>query len=180
MNRSATDTDTVDTTEPEIGPPDGGYISIPTSWSLDLGAGNGFIFNGSLESAYDLVYYERWYLNPSTSTAETQLDCIEIEVSSDAVTWYSVLYWCDGIPDTNTNIDINVIGGAETDNRAFPPPPLYANPLRPDLPTGVTIDVDAPLVTLGAPNGVYRYLRFSQVPEGGADGPQIDAIEILP
>jgi uncharacterized repeat protein (TIGR01451 family) len=182
--RSATDVDTLDaTSEPEIDvPPDGGYISVGTSLVIDLGLPKGFLFNGT-EAAYDFVYYERWYLNPSTGIAELQLDCVEVEVSTDATTWYTVFYWCDGggtAANPNTNVDINVIGGLETDNRSFPPPPLYANPSRPDIPTGITIDVDAPLVTAGAPNGNYRYIRFSQVPEGGADGPQIDSIELFP
>jgi hypothetical protein len=101
----------------------------------------------------------------------------------DSSAWYTVLYWCDdpsALPDTNSNIDITSIGGTEYDNRIFPPPPLYASPFRPDIPTGVTIDIDAPLMVQSAPSGNYRYIRFIQPPQGGGDGPEIDSVEIFP
>jgi uncharacterized repeat protein (TIGR01451 family) len=186
LNRSATDTDVLDTTEPEIGPPDGGYIVVGSQFTLDLGAGNGISFdNTNPESLYDFVYYERWYYDSGTGTPQVQLDCIQVQVSMDSSTWYTVLYWCDdptALPDTNSNIDINDpdIGGTEYDNRIFPPPPLYASPFRPDIPTGVTIDIDAPLMAQSAPSGNYRYIRFIQPPQGGGDGPEIDSVEIFP
>lgn len=178
--RSATDVDMLDTFEPEIGPPDGGYIVVGSQYILDLGAGNAIAYAGAAEPAWDFVYFERWFLD-SDGTAKVHLDCIEVQVGQSATgPWHRVFYWCDNVADTNSNVDINVIGGSEPDNRAFPPPPLYAHPFRPDLPTGVAIDIDAPLMALGLPPGNYQYIRFLQTPEGGGDGPEIDSVYVLP
>lgn len=178
--RSAQDTDTLDTGEPELGPPDGGSLEV-SDYIFDLGAANALVHTGA-ETAWDFVFFERWVMNPLTGAGMLELDCVEVQVGQSATgpDWYTVLFWCDGNLDDNTNVGITFIGGSEFDNRVFPPPPLYVHPFRPDLPIGVAIDIDAPLNTKFAPIGNYQYIRFIQPPMGGSDGPEIDSILLLP
>jgi uncharacterized repeat protein (TIGR01451 family) len=115
---------------------------------------------------YDLVYYERL---SASSPSQISLDHIQIEVSTDGVTWITVFYWGNAILDTNTNVGALGYGGGagEPDNQVVPLSDLYGS-----LPhqTGIAIDVDAI-----AP-GSYRYVRLSPV-SGCCTG--WDALEIL-
>lgn len=107
-------------------------------------------------SGYDFVYYER------LSGSGIQMDQVIVEISPDNVTWYTVLYWGDVFPDTNTNIDGF---SPETDNFIISEVNLWNR-------IGILIDID-PIV----PPGSYPYIRFSD--PGTGDGADIDAIELL-
>jgi uncharacterized repeat protein (TIGR01451 family) len=123
-------------------------------------------------AGYDLVYYEL------ANGAGIQMDLVVLEIG-DGNTWYTVFYWGDDAADTNSNMDIGVIGGTETDNRDFSALPdaavLYNG-------TGVTIELDGVV-----PPGTYPYFRILSPPsaahpsgvdtDGGCD---VDAIVILP
>jgi len=97
------------------------------------------------------------------------MDWVIVQIS-DGYNWYTVLDWGGGSADTNTNIDINYIGGTEDDNRSIASSGLYGG-------SGIAIDLDG----MGIPNGTYPYLRII-APAGDAanDGCDVDAIEILP
>jgi hypothetical protein len=101
-----------------------------------------------------------------SSPGRIALDWVKIEISQDGITWYTVFYWGDSIPDTNSNVDISnpLFGGTEVDNRSILTTSLYNT-------TGITIDVDP-----FAPAGSYPWMRISS-PAGSANGPDIDAIQ---
>lgn len=175
-DNSATDLDS-STNEPDIGDPDGNWYDVPASPGsyliVDLGPGN-INYNGSLDGgAYDLVYFERYYFG------NVELDCVQVEIGPASTgPWFGIFHWCDSTPDANTNVDINVIGGSEDDNRKFPPGTLYGTS---PYDTGITIDIHQPLFDAGAASGIYRYLKISQPwSGGGSDGPDIDSIFICP
>lgn len=122
-------------------------------------------------AGYDLVYYEK--LN-GTGIA---MDLVALELG-DGNNWYPIFYWGDDMPDTNSNMDISVIGGPETDNRDFTSSPaadvLYNG-------TGIAIELDTVV-----PPGTYPYIRVISPPtaaySNGVDldgGGEIDAIAIL-
>ena len=124
----------------------------------------------------DFVYYE--ITSPGFPT-QIDMDWVRIEISSDGSTWYQVFLWQDiSAPDTNTNVDLSLVGDVcqisgvptEIDNCTIPITRLYPQPTG---GTGITIDVDGIV-----PPGSYPWMRISGV--GGMDGPNIDAIEILP
>lgn len=118
--------------------------------------------NGDV-GVWDLVYYEL----PAGSGI--LMDQVTLQIG-DGNNWYTILNWGDNNADTNTNININSIGGVEDDNRDIASGLLYSA-------TGVAIDLD----TLAIPPGTYSYIRIT-TPAGdsGADGADIDAIESLP
>jgi hypothetical protein len=94
------------------------------------------------------------------------MDWVRIEISLDGSAWYTVFLWGDANPDTNSNLNTNVIGGVEGDNRLINTVDLYNQ-------TGVTIDIDAiPGIAAGS---TYSWIRISGI--GGADGPDIDSIQ---
>lgn len=159
-NNQSKDIDMPASTEPDIGPPDGNdFVVIP-------GASKIIIFSPPIvangDAAPDFVYYE-----VLASPTRVDLDWVMIEISPDGVTWYQVFFWGDGLPETNSNVDITVIGGTEADNRPFLPTDLYNT-------TGITIDVDT-----NVPPGSYPWMRISS-PAGSTDGANIDSIEVLP
>lgn len=127
------------------------------------------VVNG--HASYDLVYYE---LPNGTGI---QMDIVVLEIG-DGSNWYTILYWGDDIADTNSNMDISVLGGAETDNSDFTSPPaglLYNG-------TGILIELDGVV-----PQGTYPYVRLISPPTApylsGVDldgGCEADAIVILP
>jgi hypothetical protein len=89
--------------------------------------------------------------------------------------WYMIFNWGNGIADTNSNLNITVVGGAENDNEVYDRTavPLYGTP---QLNTGITIDIDG-YAPAGTP---YQWLRIS-VPTGGPnDGADVDSILVLP
>lgn len=123
-------------------------------------------------AGYDLVYYEL------ANGAGIAMDLVALEIG-DGNNWYTVFYWGDDVADTNSNMNIGVIGGTETDNRDFSTLPdasvLYNG-------TGVTIELDGVV-----PPGTYPYFRILSPPTAsypsGLDtdgGCEVDAIVILP
>ena len=173
-NNIATDSDTSTSTQPNIGPPDGVDINPGTTGSITILFSPAIVANGDV-GVPDFVYYEIM----STATA-IDLDWVRIEISSDGIVWHQVFLWQNPSPsDTNTNVDLGLVGGfcldtgfpAEDDNCSIPVTSLYPYP-----GTGITVDVDGmPGIVTGTS---YPWMRISGV--GGANGPNIDAIEILP
>jgi uncharacterized repeat protein (TIGR01451 family) len=127
------------------------------------------VVNG--HAGYDLVYYER------PNLAGIAMDVVALAIS-DGINWYTIFYWGDNMADTNSNMDISVLGGSETDNRDFtsPPPGLLYNG------TGIAMELDGVV-----PPGTYPYIRFISPPAPGYPdgvnldgGIEVDAITILP
>ena len=173
-NNSATDTDALANTLPYLGigsAPDGITYLLPTGSSVTLAFNTPLIVNG--HPSWDLIFYE---LPIGTGIG---MDWITVQVG-DGTNWYTVFYWGDGIPDTNSNLNINVIGGTEDDNRDFSTQPasdvLYPFNTTPGASnTGIAMDLDGVV-----PNGTYPYIRFI-APAGDLDGgTEIDAVSILP
>jgi uncharacterized repeat protein (TIGR01451 family) len=179
-DNSASDTDT-ENTEPDIGPPDGSYYVLPDGSSVTYLLSTPISADGS--STPDLVYYEALVQTPPLPP-EVLMDWVVIEISVDQVTWYTVFFWGDCAPpdppgppgtctaDTNTNVNINIIGGYESDNRSFDPATLYNS-------SGVTIDIDPiPGILTGVD---YTYIRITAPIVGGSngygDGLTVDAIQ---
>jgi uncharacterized repeat protein (TIGR01451 family) len=179
-NNSATDSDqlvVVDATPPQIGTnPDGTIYNLSSSSYLTLPLN--ITVNG--HSSWDLAYYER----PSGSGVA--LDWIIVQIG-DGKNWYTVFYWGDNYPnsnpDTNTNMDFNIlptpaippfIPPQEPDQRDIPTASLYTDPVS-GASTGIAIDLDGIV-----PSGNYSYIRFF-APPGDTDGhTEIDAYQILP
>lgn len=136
--------------------------------SLTLRFSTPLVVNG--HGGYDLVYYER------PNGAGIAMDIVGLEVG-DGNNWYRIFYWGDEAADTNSNMDISVIGGSENDNRDFTSPPagfLYNG-------TGVLIELDGIV-----PPGTYPYIRIISPPAPGYPngtnidgGCELDAIAIL-
>ena len=108
------------------------------------------------------------------------MDWVQVEISADGSTWFTVFFWGDGIPDTNTNLNINIIGGVEGDNRAFDPANavFYTSPAPLSISSGVTIDIDAiPGITMGTD---YYWIQLTAPQIGGSygdsDGLEVDSI----
>jgi uncharacterized repeat protein (TIGR01451 family) len=172
-NNSATDTDTPAgaAASPNIVPPDGSYINPGAGGSVTLVFSPAIVADGDV-GAPDLVYYE------IISTApDIALDWVRIEISTDGSSWITVFDWGNGSPDKNTNVDLALVGDlcqtggvpAETDNCAIPITRLYNNS------TGISIDIDAiPGIMSGAS---YPWMKITGT---GSQGPDIDAIQILP
>ncbi|HXF86396.1 MAG TPA: DUF11 domain-containing protein [Anaerolineales bacterium] len=171
-NNSATDTNTNQSGEPEVGPPDGGVISIGDGGSVTFYLSQPIVANG--DGAADFVYYELYI----PAIPGIYLDQVIIEISADGSTWFPVFYWGDNAADTNTNVNIALpnINAAcpsgEVDNCPIPSSELYNN-------SGVTIDVDnSPLSAV--PLGNYYWIRFTEPGLTPGDGAHVDSIEILP
>lgn len=94
------------------------------------------------------------------------MDMVIIQISEDGSNWHTVFYWGNGIADTNSNLNINIIGGSEDDNRDIASSWLING-------TGVGIDIDA----LGL-SDTYPYLRITAPSGGAGDGCDVDAIQI--
>lgn len=173
-NNTATDSDTSNTTDPNIGPPDGSWVSPGPGTFITMVFSPPVVVNGDV-GTYDFVYYERL-----ASPTSVDFDWVQVEISPDGITWYQVLYWGDpgGVPDTNTNVDLSLVGDicqvagvpTENDNCNIPIARLYNN-----NSTGIAIDVDG----IGIPLGSYPWMRITS-PAGGANGTDVDAIQILP
>lgn len=174
---------------PDFGLPNGGFITIGDGNPAAFLLPTPIIASG--DATPDFVYFEHVF---DIATSSVLLDWVQIEISTDQVTWYTVFFWGNctvpvppGPPgtctaDTNTNVNINVIGGYENDNRSFtlPTTVLYASPSAPAYYSGVTIDIDAiPGIATGTD---YYWIRVT-APQiggtyGGADGLDIDAIQL--
>ena len=142
--------------------PDGSFTGPSSGGNLTFQV----IINVNGHSGPDIVFYEQ------PMAPGIHMDWVVVSISQDGHNWYTVFYWGDGNPDTNSNLNINVLGGAELDNRQIDAANLYSNN---GFATGITIDLD-PVV----PAGTYNYIRF-YAPVGDADnGCDLDAIQILP
>jgi hypothetical protein len=144
--------------------PSGTSVTLAFSTPLTVGTGS------------SLVYYEMGL----AGTSGIQMDRVIIEIS-DGYNWYTIFNWGGGGADTNSNLNVAVIGGSENDNRDFSFIPasdvLYpfgtgavGNPA-----TGITIQVDGIV-----PNGSYPYIRITAPSGDSGDGCDVDAIQILP
>jgi uncharacterized repeat protein (TIGR01451 family) len=149
---------------------DGLTTSVSPGSSITFTFASPLVVNA--HAGYDLVYYE---LPNGTGIA---MDLVVLEIG-DGTNWYTIFYWGDDVADTNSNMNIKVLGGAETDNRDFTSSPnsdiLFNS-------TGVLIELDGVV-----PPGTYPYLRLISPPTAaypaGVDldgGCEADAIEILP
>ncbi len=170
-NNSASDTDQaiISSTFPDgnIGTTKDGQVDV-----LVPGASLTLALNSPLvvgeHAGYDLVFYE---LANGTGIA---MDLVKLEIS-DGYNWYTIFSWGEdpNVADTNSNMDISVIGGAETDDRDFTYPPLS------DIlynSTGILIQLDGVV-----PDGIYPYIRITSPVTGDIDGGcEIDGIEVLP
>ena len=165
---SATDIDiliTADTPPPgiEIGTgPNNNYYGIPAGSALTFSVS--LIANG--DAGPDLVVYE--YNNAGT----VFLDWMIVQVG-DGSNWYTVFYWGDDLPDTNTNLDFTLLpplSPPEPDERPIPAttPPFYNN-------HGIAIDIDA-IVS----SGTYQWLRIVSPIDNNDNQVEIDAVEFLP
>jgi len=174
-NNSAIDTNT-QSAGPNFGPPDGGYFipgdGVPVTYILPTP-----ITADGNTTTPDFVYFE-YMLLPAD---EVLMDWVQVEISADGSTWFTVFFWGDGVSDANTN----VAGiGPEDDNYSFNPAStfLYASPSAPTIYSGVTIDIDA---ITGSPAGTtYSWIRITapDIPPGSgnygsADGLTLDSIQ---
>jgi uncharacterized repeat protein (TIGR01451 family) len=166
-NNSAADSNAPASTEPDIGPPDSFWISIPQGTSMTLMLSPAIVADGD-NGTPDFVYFERL-----ATPTYIEMDWVRVEISSDGSTWYQVFYWgdTDGLPDTNTNLDVqNLISDlcpTEIDNCHIPPARLYSSS---GISTGITVDID-PFV----PPGNYPWLRITSPPS--SDASEVDAIQ---
>ena len=167
-NNSSSDTDWFINSSPfpngNIGTTKDGSITVlPPGSSATLTFGTPVVVGS--HAGYDLVFYEL------PSGTGIMMDHVSIQVG-DGYNWYTVFNWGDNNADTNSNLNINVIGGAEPDNRDFSTSPasdvLYTA-------TGILIDLDGV-----APNGTYLYIRILSPTGDTGDGADVDAIEVLP
>lgn len=166
--------------EPDIGPPDGSFASLPCGGLLilDLPAlGHSPIDLSVPDSAYDLIFYERRLPPPDSQVIE--LDWVSVEVGSgpsgacEDSTWYFGFNWGDGVVTNNGHLG-NLF--PEIDNQTIPLSALWgALPLQ----TGIAIDLDSS--ALGIPPGVYPCIRIiSPFNFPDNDPSEVDALEILP
>lgn len=167
-NNSSTDTDSFITSSTlpsgNIGTSkDGSIAVVPSGSSTTLTFGTPVVVGG--HSGYDLVFYE------FPSGTGIMMDHVILQVS-DGYNWYTIFNWGDNNADTNSNLNINAIGGSESDNRD-----LSTSPASDVLynASGVLIDLDGV-----APNGTYLYIRILSPTGDTGDGTDVDAIEVLP
>jgi hypothetical protein len=125
------------------------------------------------DGAYDFVYYERVAPPPAVppvTDPRVDMDWVQIQISSDGSTWYTVFYWGNGSSDGNSNVALPAGPwcATETDNCGIPLTSLYNS-------TGVAINIDG-LV----PAGSYPWIRITAPAGDAGDGCDIDAIQILP
>jgi uncharacterized repeat protein (TIGR01451 family) len=124
---------------------------------------------------WDLILYEL------PNDAGIAMDLITLQIS-DGYNWFTIFNWGDGVADTNTNMDISVLGGNENDNRDFTNPPesdvLYpfGTGTLSKPATGIVIELDGVV-----PAGTYPYFRIISPASGDMDGGcEIDAVVIVP
>lgn len=152
---------------------------------LDI-SGNPLNVGMTPDNNYDLVFYEN-----QEAAGFIRLDRIIIGISkfADGQIYYEVFNWGNGIPDTNTNVDTNILPpdnsttncdtDPECDNRIIPTSELYdPDDDGPAPPTGILIDVDT--APSSPPPGNYNYIVIiSPVDTGPEKDPsQIDAIVV--
>lgn len=105
------------------------------------------------------------------------MDWVQVELSVDQSTWYTVFYWGDNDPTNTDNTNIAAYGNdadGEVDNEPIPIADLWPSSTTPVYRTGIAIDIRG-LV----PSGYgYRYIRIS-CPLGGGDPSEPDGVERL-
>lgn len=174
-NNSDADSDTLTSSEPDIGPPDGDSTTVTPGTSLTILFSPAIVAGGN--STPDFVYYE--IVARNNPYPQVDLDWVEIEISQDGNSWIPVFYWGNGVSDDNTNVSLTLPGinsvcftnpgmvPAETDNCPIPTTQLYNS-------TGITVDIDAiPGIVAGAS---YPWMRITS-PAGSQDGANVDAIQ---
>lgn len=152
---------------------------VPAGTNLTLAFSTSLVVNAVDSDGWDLVMYEM----PNGSGIA--MDVIQLQLGNGS-NWYTIFYWGDGSADTNSNLNTDVIGLAENDNRDFttvpasdilypfgsgspPPPPSNAA-------TGVVFQLDGII-----PAGSYSYIRIISPLAGDADGGcEIDGFSFLP
>lgn len=153
--------------EPNNGPPNGQFATVACGKSIILIMDAAILVTGA-EPAFDLVYYEIEY---APGIIEMDWVVVEIGLTSDGP-WFPIFNWGDNVLDANTNIGQLGYGlNGEPDNLPIPTSDLYGTPLG----TGIAIDADAVV-----PPGSYTWIRIVSPLGGDNDGPQVDAIEVLP
>lgn len=174
-NNSSTDSDDYLNILPydQIGTtPDGRHSSLAPGASLTFAFPQPLQVNGHPD--WDLILYEL----PNGSGIA--MDFIIVQIG-DGSNWYTIFNWGNNVADTNSNMNIDVFGGKENDNRNFTTPPNsnYLYPFdsgTPEKPaTGIVFQLDN-----FVPNGTYPYFRIISPVDGDIDGGcEIDAIEVL-
>ena len=166
--------------EPDIGPPDGSFASLPCGGLLILDLvelGYSAIDITVADSAYDLVFYERKLPPPDADIIE--LDWVSVEVgtgpsgSCDTSPYYMAFNWGDYIVTNNGHLGNSY---PEIDNQEIPIADLWG--IAP-LQTGIAINLDD--AALGIPPGQYPCIRvISPFNWPDNDPSEVDALEILP
>jgi hypothetical protein len=165
--------------EPDIGPPDGSFASLPCGGLLILDLpllGHSPIDLSVPDLAYDLVFYERRLPPPDSQVIE--LDWVSVEIgpgpsgACDTSAWYTSFNWGDGVVINNGHLG-NLY--PEIDNQTIPLSALWGTlPLQ----TGIAIDLDS--AALGIPPGIYPCIRIiSPFNFPDNDPSEVDALEIL-
>lgn len=163
--------------EVDLDTPDGVPASLPNGSYIILNVNsNPVIVLLTPDGNYDLVFYEDIY-----NATDIHLDHIIIGISefSDGSSYYEVFNWGNGIRDTNTNVDTDILPPdtsptclePECDNREIPTANLHPNP-----GTGILIDVDT--ASSQPPPGVYNYIVVVSPNSGDGDVSQIDAVVV--
>lgn len=167
--------------EPNIGPPNGNSARIACDVGMIMDLGTPITVG---HPGFDLVYYEVQGLagpNPPPPPYYIYMDLIQIQIGqTPGGPWFTVFEWGDGIDDTNTNIGgIYPDTGPASDNTYILSQDLVGpgDPLN----TGIQIDMDnLPGALPAVPAGSYQYIRLFSPLSGANDGPEVDAIEVLP
>jgi uncharacterized repeat protein (TIGR01451 family) len=154
-----------------IGGPGGGVTTLPDGGPPLVMVIPPIVANG--DGAYDLVFYEMVAASANPPGQHIDLDWVQIEISADGSTWYTVFDWGDGAPNPHTNVPVAPawcvpVAPDEADNCG-----ILSSSLRNG--TGVTINIDAIV-----PPGNYSWIRITSPASPGGDGSDVDAIEILP
>ncbi len=173
--------------EPNLGPPDGEFARLACDVGIIIDLGTSPIsVTDPADTDYELIYFEARGISdtgvPLTPPDMIFLDLVTIEIAEDpAGPWYPVFIWGDNIADTNTNLmrssPTYPDTGEASDNAIIQTPPLVGPPGQ---EFGVAIDVDNSPTGGPIPAGNYRYIRLFSPLAGENDGPEIDALEVLP
>ncbi|MCL4298376.1 MAG: hypothetical protein KJ077_21745 [Anaerolineae bacterium] len=161
--------------EPNIGSPNGitARIGCDVGIILDLGT---VISTG--HPGPDLIYYEMQGNGPPPPPYYVFMDLVTVEVGpTPGGPWYPVFVWGDGNSDTNTNVS-GLDTGPASDNMTISSPPLVG----PGDPFNLGVEIDIDTAPGGPPAGSYQYVRIYSPPTGvgDSDGPEVDAIQIVP
>ncbi len=161
-NNSATDNDLLASSfPPELtGPPDGVPFNMSSSSFIDLQLASSL----TLGPTSQVIYYP----DPVGFPPTLQMDAVILQIG-DGNNWYTIFYWGDGLPNTNTDTPA-CPAGAEPDNCLIDVSSLTNSP-------GITINLNGLI-----PAGTYPYIRITSPgnPADSGDGVSIDAIVVVP